>query len=609
MPAEAAATPSSSVSALQQRIDELSVELRARTAERDEAMQRERALAEVLEAINASAQVPTAVFDVILEKVMRLCAAAFGYLMTYDGERFQVVASHSLPARFAEYLRNMDQPGSTGLYAAIRRGSAYGQVADLREGEVYRTSPLRRALVDLGGARTGIVVALRKDDSLLGVITIYRQEVRPFADAEIALLQNFAAQAVIAIDNSRLLGELRESEARHALVSDAVAEGIYEWNIETNALWVSQRLIEIFGFEGRELKAADWNELVHPEDFSRYRSALRDCFKGITRRLDCEYRVRHADGAYRWIEDRGVPVRNAAGQAVRLVGALTDVTARKESERALSEALEQQTATAEVLQVINASPGDLGPVFEAILEKAMHVCGASFGGLWTFQGDRYVVAALHNVPDAYADFLRMATMIPGPGSAPYRFLHGERSVIQNIDLAEEELYRAGDPQRRALVDLGGARTALASAFMQRRHCHRCCHDLSQRGPGVRRKADFVAAELRRAGGNRDGERAAADRDARGAGTADGNRRGAEGHQCVARRAAAGVRRHAREGHATLCEAAVRSLCSTVMATMFIVHGATGICCLFTPRRCAIEPSRLRRHALLHQLIETKARYT
>src|SRR5215216_141494 len=135
MPADAAATPSSSLLALQRRVDELSEEVRARAAERDEAMQRERALAEVLQAINASSQVPTAVFEVILEKVMQLCAAAFGYLMTYDGERFQVVASHSLPARFAEYLRNMDQPGSTGLYAAIRRGSAYVQAADLREGD------------------------------------------------------------------------------------------------------------------------------------------------------------------------------------------------------------------------------------------------------------------------------------------------------------------------------------------------------------------------------------------------------------------------------------------------------------------------------------------
>src|SRR4029434_8678808 len=93
---------------------------------------------------------------------------------------------------------------------------------------------------------------------------------------EIALLQNFAEQAVIAIDNSRLLVDLRESEVRHALVSDAVAEGIYEWNIETNDLWVSQRLIEIFGFEGRELKAADWNKLVHPEHFHSYRSARGD---------------------------------------------------------------------------------------------------------------------------------------------------------------------------------------------------------------------------------------------------------------------------------------------------------------------------------------------
>ena len=258
---------------------------------------------------------------------------------------------------------------------------------------VMYSIPLRRALVDLGGARTGIVVALRKDDSLLGVITIYRQEVRPFADAEIALLQNFAAQAAIAIDSSRLLGELRESEARHALVSDAVAEGIYEWNIETNALWVSQRLIEIFGFENRELKAADWNELVHPEDFQRYRSALRDCFKGTTRRLDCEYRVKHADGAYRWIEDRGVPVRNAAGQAARLVGALTDVTARKEGERALSEALEQQTATAEVLQVISQSPTDVAPVLQAVGAAARRFCGAEDASIFLRDGEEIVAAA------------------------------------------------------------------------------------------------------------------------------------------------------------------------------------------------------------------------
>jgi two-component system NtrC family sensor kinase len=129
----------------------------------------------------------------------------------------------------------------------------------------------------------------------------------------------------------------------------------------------------------------------------------------------------------------------------------------------LSEALEQQTATSEVLQVINSSPGALAPVFEAMLEKAMHLCEAAFGGLWMFKEDRYVAVALRGVPQAYAAFLAETTVVPGPGTAPYRLMHGER-LVHNIDLASEEPYRAGDPQRRALVDIGGARTALQVAL-------------------------------------------------------------------------------------------------------------------------------------------------
>ena len=129
------------------------------------------------------------------------------------------------------------------------------------------------------------------------------------------------------------------------------------------------------------------------------------------------------------------------------------------AQRERDEALEQQTATSEVLQVISGSPGELEPVFDAMLEKAMHLCEAAFGGLWTLEEDRYVAVALRGVPQAYAAFLAENTQMPGPGTAPYRFRRGER-LIHNIDLAAEEPYRTGDPQRLALVDLGGARTAL-----------------------------------------------------------------------------------------------------------------------------------------------------
>jgi GAF domain-containing protein len=134
-----------------------------------------------------------------------------------------------------------------------------------------------------------------------------------------------------------------------------------------------------------------------------------------------------------------------------------------EARQQLAEALEQQTATAEVLQVINSSPGALAPVFEAMLEKAMLRCEAAFGGLWMFEEDRYVAVALRGVPQAYAAFIAETTVIPGPGTAPYRLLNGER-LVHNFDLASEEPYRAGDLQRRALVDLGGARTALQVAL-------------------------------------------------------------------------------------------------------------------------------------------------
>ena len=261
--------------------------------------------------------------------------------------------------------------------------------------------------------------------------------------------------------------ELHENRERYALVSQAVAEGIYDWDMASNALWVSPRLIELFGWEEATpdtgaRPSQDWNARVHPEDFASYRAALRAALKGETPRLYCEYRIRLSNGEYRWVEDHALPVRDNRGWAVRLVGAVGDITGRKRQEQELREALEQQTATAEVLQVINSSPGDLTPVFEAMLEKATRLCNAAFGILWTCHGDRFRGAAFHNVPAAFAGIASELQAVH-PQTGLGRVLAGENIVV-NVDIASEELYRSGDPLRQALADLGGARSKIDVAL-------------------------------------------------------------------------------------------------------------------------------------------------
>jgi GAF domain-containing protein len=241
--------------------------------EQQEALERQTAMAEVLEVINASGGDLTPVFDAVLEKAMRLCGAAFGSLYTYDGDRFHSAAQHGVPPAYAAFRAKNPpilQPGSA--IARFLESKKPDHVLDLKAGELYQTAnPNVRAMVDLGGIRTLVSVPLLKDDALLGYISIYRQEVRAFSDKEIALLENFAAQAVIAMENARLLDEQRE-------------------------------------------------------------------------------------------------------------------------------ALEQQTATAEILGVINASPGDLAPVFETILAKAHTLCGAEIGSLGVFDGHNFRKLARHGYP-------------------------------------------------------------------------------------------------------------------------------------------------------------------------------------------------------------------